>query len=380
MRTRFRGITVREGVLLRGPAGWGEWSPFLEYDAARSPSPGCAAPRRPRPATGPTPVRDRGAGQRHRARRRPRARARDRAAPAAAAPPRSRSPSPARPSATTRPGSRRCATRSAPTAGSASTPTAAGTSTTAVAAIRLLDRAAGGLEYVEQPCASVEELAAVRRRGRRADRRRRVDPPGRRPLPRPRPRGRRHRGAQGAAARRGAGLPADRRGHRPAGRRLLGAGDARVGIAAGRRAGRRAARAAVRLRAGHRAAAHRRRGRRAAAAGRRRAAGAPCRRSTRTRWTGSPPAPDRVAHWEARLAEVRAPCGRIGRRDRSRHRPLARAVVGALVEAGVTEVVLAPGLAQRPARLRGVRRGARPGCCGCTPGSTSARPASSPSG
>jgi O-succinylbenzoate synthase len=33
----------------------------------------------------------------------------------------------------------------------------------AVAAIRLLDRAASGLEYVEQPCASVEELAAVRR-------------------------------------------------------------------------------------------------------------------------------------------------------------------------------------------------------------------------
>ena len=31
MRTRFRGITVREAVLLPGPAGWGEWSPFLEY-------------------------------------------------------------------------------------------------------------------------------------------------------------------------------------------------------------------------------------------------------------------------------------------------------------------------------------------------------------
>ena len=31
-------------------------------------------------------------------------------------------------------------------------------------AIALLDRAAGGLEYVEQPCASVEDLAAVRRR------------------------------------------------------------------------------------------------------------------------------------------------------------------------------------------------------------------------
>ena len=35
---------------------------------------------------------------------------------------------------------------------------------TAVAAVRALDRAAGGLEYVEQPCRTVEELAAVRRR------------------------------------------------------------------------------------------------------------------------------------------------------------------------------------------------------------------------
>jgi O-succinylbenzoate synthase len=34
----------------------------------------------------------------------------------------------------------------------------------AVAALRELDRAAGGLEYVEQPCATVEDLAAVRRR------------------------------------------------------------------------------------------------------------------------------------------------------------------------------------------------------------------------
>ena len=31
MRTRFRGITVREGALLAGPAGWGEFSPFAEY-------------------------------------------------------------------------------------------------------------------------------------------------------------------------------------------------------------------------------------------------------------------------------------------------------------------------------------------------------------
>ena len=32
LTTRFRGIDVREGVLLRGDAGWGEFSPFLEYD------------------------------------------------------------------------------------------------------------------------------------------------------------------------------------------------------------------------------------------------------------------------------------------------------------------------------------------------------------
>ncbi len=35
---------------------------------------------------------------------------------------------------------------------------------TAVRMVRLLDHAAGGLEYVEQPCRTVEELAAVRRR------------------------------------------------------------------------------------------------------------------------------------------------------------------------------------------------------------------------
>ncbi|MDR3070048.1 MAG: o-succinylbenzoate synthase [Propionibacteriaceae bacterium] len=31
MRTRFRGVTTREGLLFRGPAGWAEWSPFAEY-------------------------------------------------------------------------------------------------------------------------------------------------------------------------------------------------------------------------------------------------------------------------------------------------------------------------------------------------------------
>jgi o-succinylbenzoate synthase len=36
LRNRFRGITVREGALLRGPAGWGEFSPFAEYGPAES--------------------------------------------------------------------------------------------------------------------------------------------------------------------------------------------------------------------------------------------------------------------------------------------------------------------------------------------------------
>jgi o-succinylbenzoate synthase len=36
MRNRFRGITVREGALVHGPAGWGEFSPFAEYGPAES--------------------------------------------------------------------------------------------------------------------------------------------------------------------------------------------------------------------------------------------------------------------------------------------------------------------------------------------------------
>ncbi len=31
-RTNFRGVTVREVALIQGPQGWGEFSPFLEYD------------------------------------------------------------------------------------------------------------------------------------------------------------------------------------------------------------------------------------------------------------------------------------------------------------------------------------------------------------
>ncbi|MFD3402817.1 o-succinylbenzoate synthase [Kribbella sp. NPDC058693] len=34
LKNKFRGITVREGMVFEGPAGWAEWSPFLDYDDA----------------------------------------------------------------------------------------------------------------------------------------------------------------------------------------------------------------------------------------------------------------------------------------------------------------------------------------------------------
>jgi o-succinylbenzoate synthase len=36
LRTRFRGVEHREGVLLHGPAGWGEVSPFADYPPQRA--------------------------------------------------------------------------------------------------------------------------------------------------------------------------------------------------------------------------------------------------------------------------------------------------------------------------------------------------------
>nr|WP_308198512.1 o-succinylbenzoate synthase [Actinomadura terrae] len=58
MRTRFRGVTRREGLLVEGPAGWGEFSPFAEYGPAE-----CArwlgAAREAAFEGFPAPVRDR---------------------------------------------------------------------------------------------------------------------------------------------------------------------------------------------------------------------------------------------------------------------------------------------------------------------------------
>jgi O-succinylbenzoate synthase len=36
MRVRFRGVELREAALLHGPSGWGEFSPFLEYEPAEA--------------------------------------------------------------------------------------------------------------------------------------------------------------------------------------------------------------------------------------------------------------------------------------------------------------------------------------------------------
>lgn len=54
----FRGVTHREALLLRGPAGWGEFSPFLEYDDAEA-SRWLAAALEAATTGWPAPVRDR---------------------------------------------------------------------------------------------------------------------------------------------------------------------------------------------------------------------------------------------------------------------------------------------------------------------------------
>lgn len=161
MRTRFRGITVREGLLLRGDAGWGEWSPFLEYDAAEA-EPWLRCAEEAAAGDWPGAVRDR--------------------IPVNVTVP---AVDPGRAHATVLAGG--CSTAKVKVAEPGQTLAddlarveavrdALGPSgrirvdanggwdvDTAVAAIRALDRAAHGLEYVEQPCAGVEDLAAVRR-------------------------------------------------------------------------------------------------------------------------------------------------------------------------------------------------------------------------
>jgi O-succinylbenzoate synthase len=163
LRTRFRGITVREGVLVEGEAGWGEFSPFLEYDAPTS-APWLDCAREAADIGWPTPVRDRipvnvtvPACSPERAREIVLASAGCRTAKVKVAEP---GQDPAQDEA------RLEAVRDALGADGLVRIDANGgwAVEEAVRRIAVLERAAGGLEYVEQPVASVEDLALVRRR------------------------------------------------------------------------------------------------------------------------------------------------------------------------------------------------------------------------
>ena len=163
LRTRFRGIDVREGMLLRGDAGWGEFSPFLEYDADTA-RPWLAAAREAAEVGWPEPVRDRvpvnvtvpacGPDQ-------------ARAIVAGSQGCRTAKVKVAEPGQGLAEDQARLeAVRDALGPGGLVRIDANGAWSTeeAVHRIPVLDRAAGGLEYVEQPVAAVEDLARVRRR------------------------------------------------------------------------------------------------------------------------------------------------------------------------------------------------------------------------
>jgi O-succinylbenzoate synthase len=172
LRTRFRGLDVRDGLLVRGPAGWAEFSPFWDYDDAESlawwraaeeaATVGWPEPRRSAvpvnvtvPAT--TPERARAivlasGGCRT---------AKVKVAERPLLPDGTRgAPEPVDVEI-----ARLEAVRDALGPGGRIRVDANGgwSVEEAVRRLPLLDRAAGGLEYVEQPCATVPELAAVRR-------------------------------------------------------------------------------------------------------------------------------------------------------------------------------------------------------------------------
>ncbi len=162
LRTRFRGITVREGVLLEGAAGWGEFSPFLEYDAPTS-APWLACAREAADLGWPPALRSEvpvnvtvPACSPQRAREIVLASQGCRTAKVKVA---ERGQHPAEDEA------RLEAVRDAigPAAMVRIDANGGWSVEEALARIPVLERAAGGLEYVEQPVAAVEDLARVRR-------------------------------------------------------------------------------------------------------------------------------------------------------------------------------------------------------------------------
>ena len=163
LRTRFRGITVREAMLVEGDAGWGEFAPFLDYSGAElrpwwraaveAAEEGFPAPRRDRVPVNVTVP----------------------AVPAEAVAAlvaesggcRTAKVKVAEPGQTEADDRARLeAVRDAlgPSGALRVDANGAWDVPTAVDRIPRYAKAAGGLEYVEQPCPNVEDLASVRRR------------------------------------------------------------------------------------------------------------------------------------------------------------------------------------------------------------------------
>jgi o-succinylbenzoate synthase len=159
MRSTFRRTTVREGALIQGPAGWGEFSPFPEYGprecarwlacALEAACAGWPERRRDRvgvnvtvPAVGP-------------------ARARQIVAGSGCRTAKVKVAEPGQPDSDDI--ARVAAVREAIGAGGKIRVDANGGWSVAHAAAMLRELAPFGLEYAEQPCASLAELAGLRR-------------------------------------------------------------------------------------------------------------------------------------------------------------------------------------------------------------------------
>jgi len=160
MSTRFRGITTRSGVVFEGPAGWGEFCPFPEYDDEES-MPWLACAVEAADVGWPEPVRDR--------------------IPVNCTVP---VVAPERAHEIVR--NSGCSTAKVKVAESTLAEDCARLEAVrdalgpsgfirvdanmlwdvdmAVKAIRAMEKAANGLQYVEQPCRTLDELAAVRRK------------------------------------------------------------------------------------------------------------------------------------------------------------------------------------------------------------------------
>lgn len=162
MTERFRGITVREGMLIEGSAGWGEFCPFADYDDQVATS-WLATTIEAATVGWPEPVRDRIPIN---------------ATVPAVDPERAHEIVTAsgcrtvkvkvadHPNSLAEDLARVEAVRDALGPAGAIRIDANGLwdVDSAVARIIVLDRAAEGLEYVEQPCRTIDELARVRRR------------------------------------------------------------------------------------------------------------------------------------------------------------------------------------------------------------------------